>query len=94
MQMLQHRRSQRAARRGAGDDFGAGVDSGELGAVPWCSGGRGFYFVWALVLGSRSWPCAVGFFFQLSDVAARRLLLASLVYLPAMMGLLVLGHLA
>jgi protoheme IX farnesyltransferase len=52
------------------------------------------YFGWALLLGSIQLMCATGFFMQLSERAARRLLLASLVYLPAMMGLLVLGPLA
>lgn len=52
------------------------------------------YFAWALLLGSIQLMCAAGFFVQLSERAARRLLLASLVYLPAMMGLLVLGPLA
>ena len=46
------------------------------------------YFAWAVVLGVGQLACAVGFFVQLSDASARRLLLASLVYLPAMMGLL------
>ncbi len=54
----------------------------------------GLYVVWALTLGVAQLLCAVAFFFQLTDVAARRLLLASLVYLPAMMGLLILGPLA
>ena len=52
------------------------------------------YFAWALILGAAQLACAIWFFFELSDKAARRLLLASLVYLPAMMGLLVLGPLA
>jgi protoheme IX farnesyltransferase len=52
------------------------------------------YFAWALVLGAAQLACAIWFFFELSDKSARRLLLASLVYLPAMMGLLVLGPLA
>lgn len=52
------------------------------------------YFAWSLLLGLGQLACAVCFFVQLSDRAARRLLLASLVYLPAMMGLLVLGPLA
>ncbi len=52
------------------------------------------YFAWALVLGAAQLACAIWFFFELSDTSARRLLLASLVYLPAMMGLLVLGPLA
>jgi len=38
--------------------------------------------------------CAACFFVQKSEAAARRLLVASLVYLPAMMGLLALGPLA
>jgi heme o synthase len=54
----------------------------------------GVYFGWALFLGSVQLACAAGFFVQLSERAARRLLLASLVYLPAMLGLLVLGPLA
>ena len=52
------------------------------------------YFAWALLLGLGQLACAVGFFLQLNDQAARRLLLASLIYLPAIMGLLVLGPLA
>ena len=54
----------------------------------------GVYFAWALFLGLAQLMCAAGFFVQLSERSARRLLLASLVYLPAMMGLLVLGPLA
>jgi len=54
----------------------------------------GVYFAWALLLGAIQLACAIYFFTQLSERAARRLLLASLVYLPAMMGLLVLGPLA
>ncbi len=54
----------------------------------------GFLLAWALVLGVAQFACAVFFFAQLSDSAARRLLWASLVYLPAMMGLLALGPLA
>ena len=52
------------------------------------------YFAWALLLGSIQLMCAASFFMRLSERSARRLLLASLVYLPAMMGLLVLGPLA
>jgi heme o synthase len=52
------------------------------------------YLAWALLLGLGQLLCAIGFFVQLDDRAARRLLLASLVYLPAMMGLLVMGPLA
>jgi protoheme IX farnesyltransferase len=52
------------------------------------------YFAWSLLLGLGQLACAVSFFVQLSDRSARRLLLSSLVYLPAMMGLLVLGPLA
>jgi len=54
----------------------------------------GVYFGWALLLGSLQLACAVAFFVQLSELSARRLLLASLVYLPAMMALLVIGPLA
>jgi protoheme IX farnesyltransferase len=56
--------------------------------------GAEMYFLWAVAMGLGQLACAVGFFVQLSDASARRLLLASLVYLPAIMGLLVLGPLA
>lgn len=49
---------------------------------------------WALALGVAQLLCAAVFFVQKSEPAARRLLLASLIYLPAMMGLLALGPLA
>jgi protoheme IX farnesyltransferase len=52
------------------------------------------YFAWALVLGVAQLVCAMWFFVRMSEHSARRLLLASLMYLPAMMGLLVLGPLA
>jgi protoheme IX farnesyltransferase len=52
------------------------------------------YFAVALVLGTLQLACAVNFFLRLSEASARRLLLASLVYLPAMMGLLLLTPLA
>ncbi len=52
------------------------------------------YFVWAALIGLGQLAFAIGFFLQLSDASARRLLLASLVYLPAIMGLMVLGPLA
>ena len=51
------------------------------------------YFAWALVLGTAQLACAAWFLMRLDESSARRLLLASLVYLPAMMGLLVLGPL-
>jgi protoheme IX farnesyltransferase len=54
----------------------------------------GVYFAWAIALGTAQLVCATIFFFQLTEQAARRLLWASLVYLPAMMGLLLLGPLA
>jgi len=38
----------------------------------------GVYFGWALLLGSLQLACAVAFFVQLSELSARRLLLASL----------------
>jgi protoheme IX farnesyltransferase len=49
------------------------------------------FLVWAIVLGVGQLLCAIAFFVQRSDLSARRLLLASLIYLPAMMGLLALG---
>jgi protoheme IX farnesyltransferase len=53
-----------------------------------------FFFAWAVLLGLAQLACAIGFLVRLDDTSARRLLAASLVYLPAMMGLLVLGPLA
>jgi protoheme IX farnesyltransferase len=53
-----------------------------------------FLVVWATGLGLAQLLCAASFFVQRSEPAARRLLLASLVYLPVMMGLLALGPLA
>ncbi len=52
------------------------------------------YFTWALLLGVGQLICAVSFLLQLNDTSARRLLWASLVYLPAIMALLLLGPLA
>jgi protoheme IX farnesyltransferase len=52
------------------------------------------YFACALLLGLGQLACAAGFFWSLGDVSARRLLLASLVYLPAVMGVLVLASVA
>jgi protoheme IX farnesyltransferase len=52
------------------------------------------HFAWAVLLGLGQLVCAISFFVQLSDESARRLLLASLVYLPAMLGLLMLAPLA
>jgi protoheme IX farnesyltransferase len=52
------------------------------------------YFLWAMLLGIGQLACAISFMVQLNDTSARRLLLASLVYLPAIMGLLLLGPLA
>jgi protoheme IX farnesyltransferase len=52
------------------------------------------YFTCALLLGLGQLACAAGFFWSLGDVSARRLLLASLVYLPAVMGVLVLASVA
>jgi protoheme IX farnesyltransferase len=45
----------------------------------------------ALLLGLGQLACAASFFFRLNEAAARRLLLASLVYLPGILGLLVLA---
>jgi len=56
--------------------------------------GAGIYFAWAVVLGVAQLGCAIAFFAGRSERSARRLLLASLIYLPAMLGLLVLGPLA
>jgi heme o synthase len=52
------------------------------------------YVALTVLLGLGQLACAIGFFAYRSDLAARRLLLASLIYLPAMMGLLVLAPLA
>jgi protoheme IX farnesyltransferase len=49
------------------------------------------YFVGALLLGLAQSACAVAFLLKLDDHAARRLLRASLVYLPALLLLLVLA---
>ncbi len=49
------------------------------------------YFLGALLLGLAQLACAVSFFMNLDDPSARRLLRASLVYLPALMLLLVLA---
>ncbi|MEX0679000.1 MAG: heme o synthase [Pirellulales bacterium] len=63
--------------------------------VPCLSQPAGVLLVgWALALGLGQLLCAACFFVQKSEPAARRLLAASLVYLPAMMGLLALGPLA
>jgi protoheme IX farnesyltransferase len=63
--------------------------------VPFLSQPGGlFYFAWALVLSLGQLACAAHFCTRLSDQSARRLLWASLIYLPAMMGLLALGPLA
>ena len=51
--------------------------------------GGGMYFAWALALGLGQLACAAAFFARRSDATARRLLRASLVYLPALWGLLV-----
>jgi protoheme IX farnesyltransferase len=52
------------------------------------------YFAFAIMFGLAQLACAVAFFVQMNDASARRLLLASLLYLPALMGLLVLGPMA
>jgi len=51
----------------------------------------GFYFASTLLLGLAQLACAVAFLLRLDEPAARRLLRASLVYLPAVMFLLLLG---
>jgi heme O synthase-like polyprenyltransferase len=63
--------------------------------VPFLSQPAGsFLLVWALVLGIGQLVCAIFFYLQKYDPAARRLHMASLLYLPAMMCLLALGPLA
>jgi heme o synthase len=47
------------------------------------------YFGWALVLGVGQLACAIMFFCRLDDTSARRLLRASLIYLPGLMTALV-----
>jgi heme o synthase len=53
----------------------------------------GTYFFWALLLGLGQLACAVAFLLHLDEVSARRLLRASLIYLPALLLLLMLGPL-
>ena len=53
----------------------------------------GVYFTWALLLGVAQLVCAVLFLLNLDETSARRLLRASLVYLPAVMVLLLLSRL-
>ena len=74
---------QRLSGRRAGRGGGAGADSGQPGALPVCSRPARCYFAWALLLGVGQLACAVSFFVRLSEQSARRLLLASLIYLPA-----------
>jgi protoheme IX farnesyltransferase len=56
--------------------------------------GASLYVAWAFVLGVAQFACAVMFFAQRSEATARVLLAASLVYLPTLLGLLVLVPLA
>jgi len=51
------------------------------------------YFAWTLVLGLGQLACAAMFLIRLDEEAARRLLRASLIYLPIVMLLLLLGPL-
>lgn len=51
------------------------------------------YFVWALLLGLAQLAAAVLFLVRLDEASARRLLAASLIYLPAVMVLLMIGPL-
>jgi heme o synthase len=53
----------------------------------------GAYFSWALVLGLGQLACAIAFSWRLDEISARRLLKASLIYLPAVLLALVLGPL-
>jgi protoheme IX farnesyltransferase len=52
--------------------------------------GASWYLAAALALGAAQLACAIAFFARLDQVSARRLLRASLVYLPALLLLLVL----
>jgi heme o synthase len=51
----------------------------------------GVYFGWVLLLGLGQLACAVLFLLKLDEISARRLLRASLIYLPAVLLLLMLG---
>jgi protoheme IX farnesyltransferase len=63
--------------------------------VPILSQPGGLVFAaWAVALGAGFLFSAACFFVQKTEPAARRLLIASLLYLPAMMGLLAIGPLA
>jgi heme o synthase len=63
--------------------------------VPCLSQPGGWVFgAWAVALGLGFFLSAACFFVQKTELAARRLLIASLLYLPVMMGLLVIGPLA
>jgi protoheme IX farnesyltransferase len=53
----------------------------------------GAYFGWTLMLGLGQLACAVAFLWRLDEISARRLLRASLIYLPAVLLALVLGPL-
>ena len=55
------------------------------------SGTVGLYFVGVLLLGAGQLACAVAFLLCIDDKAARRLLRASLVYLPVLMMFLILA---
>ena len=48
-----------------------------------------YYFGWAVLLGIGQLACAISFFWRLDETSARRLLRASLVYLPGLMTALV-----
>ncbi len=62
-----------------------------VGALPTLIGLAGsVYFVGAFVLGVGFLGCGIGLAISRSETAARRLLLASLVYLPAQLGLMAL----
>ncbi len=49
------------------------------------------YFAWALALGAAQFACAVWFMRNLSEASARYLLRASLIYLPSLLLMLMLG---
>lgn len=54
------------------------------------SSGATLFATWAFVLGAAQFACASMFFAQRTDFTARLLLAASLIYLPTLLGLLVL----
>jgi protoheme IX farnesyltransferase len=63
-----------------------------LSLIPTIGGKSGLvYFAEALMLGSMFFCCSARFAFRRSNVAARQLLAASIVYLPAVFVLMILN---